>query len=56
MISKKQLWFAPLSLLEDKFEGYVPEPMLQRARGYFERRASVEPHFTKHLPILSSSG
>jgi hypothetical protein len=31
MISKKQLWFTPISLFEDEFEGRVPPPMLERA-------------------------
>ena len=35
MISKKQLWFTPISLFEDEFEGRVPPPMLERARVYF---------------------
>ena len=48
MISKKQLWFTPISLFEDEFEGRVPPPMLERARVYFERRGQLESHFPNH--------
>jgi hypothetical protein len=48
MISKKQLWFNPISLFEDKFEGRVPTPMLERARADFERRGQLESHFPEH--------
>jgi hypothetical protein len=52
MISRKQLWFSPLSLFEDKFEGEVPAPMLARAYAYFERRGSAEPDYAHHLAEL----
>lgn len=48
MLSKKQLWFTPISLFEDEFEGRVPPPMLERARTYFERRGQLESHFPQH--------
>jgi hypothetical protein len=52
MISKKQLWFSPLSLFEDKFEGEVPAPMLARARADFERRVATGADYANHLAEL----
>src|SRR5215470_7406788 len=48
MLSKKQLWFTPISLLEDNFEGRVPAPMLERARAHFERRGLLESQYIEH--------
>ena len=52
MLSKKQLWFSPLSILEDKFEGAVPKPMLDRAEAFFRKRGYPESHFSGHLDEL----